>query len=163
MFSSGGRARTAEWIYDPRRRHATPADEGAAMLSLPQADLPPELARRPGEATVTPLQPRFSTASAPGGRPARRMAEAPPRRTDAAPPAERGPDPEPPAEPELRQPPAAAEEESHGQADPAPGRDPGRPAGRRRPGQARAGPVLGRDHVRQLATARLGTTLSVTA
>jgi Protein of unknown function (DUF3071) len=120
VFSSGGRARTAEWIYDPRRRHATPADEGAAMLSLPEADLPPDPGRRPGEATVTPLQPRFGTASAPGGRPARRMAEAPPRRTEAAPPAERVPDLEPPAEPERRQPPAAAEQESPPEADRAP-------------------------------------------
>ena len=144
-FSSGGRARPAEWIYDPRRRHATPADEGAAMLSLPQADLPPELARRPGEATVTPLQPRFSTASAPGGRPARRIAEAPPRRTDAAPPAERGPDPEPAAEPELRQPPAAGEEESHGQADPAPAAT---QAGRRAAGgRGRRAPVPSWDEI----------------
>jgi len=144
VFSSGGRARTAEWIYDPRRRHATPADEGAAMLSLPQADLPPELARRPGEATVTPLQPRF-TASAPGGRPARRIAEAAPRRTDAAPPAERGPDPEPPPEPELRQPPAAGEEESHRQADPAPAAT---QAGRRAAsGRGRRAPVPSWDEI----------------
>ena len=145
VFSSGGRARTAEWIYDPRRRHATPADEGAAMLSLPQADLPPELARRPGEATVTPLQPRFSSASAPGGRQARRVAEAPPRRTDAAPPAERAPDPEPPAEPELHQPPAAAGEEPHGQADPAPAAT---QAGRRAAGgRGRRAPVPSWDEI----------------
>jgi len=114
--SSVGRARTAEWIYDPRRRHATPVDEGAAMLSLPEADLPPDPGHRRGEATVTPLQPRFSAASAPAGRPARRMPEAPTRRIEAAPPAERVPEPEPSAEPEPRQPPAAAEEESRGEA-----------------------------------------------
>ena len=120
VFSSGGQVRTAEWIYDPRRRHATPIDEGAAMLSLPEADLPPDPGHRRGQATVTPLQPRLSTASAPGARPARRMAEAPPRRTEAAPPAQRVPDSKPAAEPESRQPPAAAEEESRGETGRAP-------------------------------------------
>ena len=115
------------------------------MLSLPQADLPPEPGRRPGEATVTPLQPRFSSASAPGGRQARRVAEAPPRRTEAAPPTERAPDPEPPAEPELHQPPAAAEEESHREADPAPAAT---QAGRRAAGgRGRRAPVPSWDEI----------------
>jgi hypothetical protein len=119
VFTSGGQVRTAEWIYDPRRRHATPINDGAAMLSLPEADLPPDSGYQRGQATVTPLQPRLSSASGPGTRPARRMGEAP-RRTEAAPQAERAPDSESAAEPELRQPPAAAEEGSGGEAGRAP-------------------------------------------
>src|SRR5207248_2198934 len=30
VFGSGGRVRTAEWVYDPRRRHATPGNDGEA-------------------------------------------------------------------------------------------------------------------------------------
>jgi hypothetical protein len=145
VFSSGGRVQIAEWIYDPRRRHATPVTEGAAMLSLPEADLPPDQGRRRGEATVTPLQPRLSTAPAVGARAARRMAEAPPRRTEAAPPAERVPDPEPAAEPEPRQPPAAAEEGSRGET----GRPPAATqAGRRATGgRGRRAPVPSWDEI----------------
>ena len=99
VFSPGGRPRTAQWIYDPRRRHATPVDEGAAMLSLPEADLPAEPGGRRGQATVTPLQPRFNAASAPSGRPARRPAEAPPRPPETAAPAEPA-EAQAPAEPE---------------------------------------------------------------
>ena len=104
VFGTGGRARTAQWIYDPRRRHATPLDEGAAMLSLPEADLPPEPGGRHGEATVTPLQPRFSTQP---GR-ARRGAEppsrqpAPPRQPEAAPSADRAKDEQHEAVPQVR-------------------------------------------------------------
>src|SRR5579859_3534236 len=56
VFSTGGRARTAQWVYDPRRKHAVPADEGAAALSLPEADLLAQAGGRQGQATVTPLQ-----------------------------------------------------------------------------------------------------------
>jgi hypothetical protein len=38
QFSLGGRAGTAEWIYDPRRRHVIPDDDQAVRLCLPQAD-----------------------------------------------------------------------------------------------------------------------------
>src|SRR5436305_1740382 len=117
VFSSGGRARTAEWIYDPRRRHATPVNDGAAMLSLPEADLPPETGQRRGEATVTPLQPRFGTAPGPAGRPGRRVAEAPVRTTEVVPPPGRAPDDGPAAGPDLPQQPAAEEDESRRDAD----------------------------------------------
>ena len=107
----------------------------------------PPAARRPGEATVTPLQPRFSSASAPGGRQARRVAEAPPRRTEAVPPAERAPDPEPPAAPELHQPPAAAEEESHRQADPDPAPAATQAGRRAAGGRGRRAPVPSWDEI----------------
>jgi hypothetical protein len=72
MFTAGGRPHMAEWIFDPRRRHVTPADDDAARLSLPEADLPaaqrsPVAATR---ATVTPIAPRLaplaSQAAVPG-------------------------------------------------------------------------------------------------
>jgi hypothetical protein len=72
MFTAGGRPHMAEWVFDPRRRHVTPADDDAARLSLPEADLPaaprgPVAATR---ATVTPIAPRLaplaSQAAVPG-------------------------------------------------------------------------------------------------
>jgi hypothetical protein len=77
-FSTGGRARTAQWLYDPRRRHAIPVDDGAAALSLPEADLPAQTGRVQGKATVTPLQPRIGQPAAPGTRLGRRAAPARP-------------------------------------------------------------------------------------
>jgi hypothetical protein len=68
-FSAGGRPHVAEWVFDPRRRHAVPADDNAARLSLPGAEASPAspspftLAPPPGEATVTRLAPRLSAAS----------------------------------------------------------------------------------------------------
>src|SRR5215469_2669595 len=58
-FTAGGRLHLAEWTFDPRRRHAMPADEAAERLSLPEADLPPIAASVPGEATVTPIASRL--------------------------------------------------------------------------------------------------------
>jgi Protein of unknown function (DUF3071) len=37
-FSLGSRTGSAEWIYDPRRRHVIPDDDQAVRLCLPQAD-----------------------------------------------------------------------------------------------------------------------------
>jgi hypothetical protein len=62
-FITGGRLHTAEWIFDPRRRHVIPADDNAARMSLPGAEPPEPAAPLPGEATVTQLAPRLSTAS----------------------------------------------------------------------------------------------------
>ena len=39
-FRAGGRLHIAEWLFDPRRRHVSPADDNAERLSLPEADLP---------------------------------------------------------------------------------------------------------------------------
>ena len=61
-FISGGRLHTAEWMFDPRRRHVLPADDNAARMSLPGTEPPQPAAPPPGEATVTHLAPRLSTA-----------------------------------------------------------------------------------------------------
>src|SRR5580658_2128970 len=66
-FPSGGRLHTAEWVFDPRRRHVMPDDDNAARLSLPESELPPEPVSQPGEATVTPLAPRLGAAAGMGG------------------------------------------------------------------------------------------------
>ena len=68
-FITGGRLHTAEWIFDPRRRHVLPADDNAARMSLPGTEPPQPAAPPPGEATVTHLAPRLSSASGfgPGG------------------------------------------------------------------------------------------------
>jgi hypothetical protein len=68
-FITGGRLHAAEWIFDPRRRHVLPADDNAARMSLPGSEPPQPAAPPPGEATVTHLAPRLSTASGfgPGG------------------------------------------------------------------------------------------------
>ena len=65
-FISGGRLHTAEWIFDPRRRHVLPADDNAARMSLPGTEPPQPTAPAPGEATVTHLAPRLSSASGQG-------------------------------------------------------------------------------------------------
>ena len=67
MFTIGGRPLMAEWVFDPRRRHVTPADDDAARLSLPEADLAqlspgPRAAAR---ATVTPIGSRLASAPPP--------------------------------------------------------------------------------------------------
>jgi len=62
-FISGGRLHTAEWVFDQRRRHVLPADDNAARMSLPGTEPPQPAAPAPGEATVTQLAPRLSTAS----------------------------------------------------------------------------------------------------
>ncbi len=68
-FTASGQARFAEWTFDPRRRHVSPADDTAAVLSFPGADLP-EAPRLPAasRATVTPIARRLP---APGQPPPR--------------------------------------------------------------------------------------------
>ena len=61
MFIAGNRPQMAEWVFDPRRRHAVPADDSAARLSLSGPDRPagrlaPE---EPATATVTPIARRL--------------------------------------------------------------------------------------------------------
>jgi hypothetical protein len=71
-FISDGRLHTAEWIFDQRRRHVLPADDNAARMSLPGTEPPQPAAPPPGEATITHLAPRLSSAaghSAPGAAP----------------------------------------------------------------------------------------------
>ena len=63
IFITDGRLHSAEWIFDPRRRHVLPADDNAARMSLPGSEPPQPAAPAPGEATVTQLAPRLNTAS----------------------------------------------------------------------------------------------------
>ena len=65
-FISGGRLHTAEWMFDPRRRHVLPTDDNAARMSLPGTEPPQPAAPPPGEATVTHLAPRLSSAAGHG-------------------------------------------------------------------------------------------------
>jgi DUF3071 family protein len=58
-FTAGGIPRLAEWIFDPRSRHVSPVDDTAGGLCLPDASLPPALARTAGAATVTPIGSRM--------------------------------------------------------------------------------------------------------
>jgi hypothetical protein len=62
MFTAGGRPHMAEWIFDPRRMHITPADDDAARLSLPEEDLPaaPRGLSAGPRATVTPIATRLA-------------------------------------------------------------------------------------------------------
>jgi Protein of unknown function (DUF3071) len=66
-FITAGRLHTADWVFDPRRRHVLPDDDNAARMSLPgqgNDGAPPQpAAPPPGEATVTKLAPRLGTAS----------------------------------------------------------------------------------------------------
>ena len=64
VFSAGGHPRLAEWVFDPRSRHVSPADDTAAGLCLPDVGLPPMTPRQPGSATVTPIGSRLSQAPA---------------------------------------------------------------------------------------------------
>jgi hypothetical protein len=84
MFTISGRPLMAEWVFDPRRRHVSPADDDAARLSLPEADLAAlaPASPAPARATVTPIGSRLAAA-------------APPAPAPVAAPAKRRPEPEP--------------------------------------------------------------------
>src|ERR1700733_5180879 len=96
-FTSGGRLHTAEWVFDPRRRHVLPNDDNAARMSLPGGEPPQPAAPAPGEATVTRLAPRLSNARHERPAPVRPpVAEpAPPAPVSSAPPASEEPAPAP--------------------------------------------------------------------
>ena len=158
MFTVGGRPQMAEWSFDPRRRHVSPADDDAARLSLPEADVaalgPSPIA--PMRATVTPIGSRLAPAPAPvpAAEPARPPAPAPvPERAVAtARPATPAPASPTPASPAAGQPgPASTGPPALGPpALPRPARrGGGQPSGHRHgragPGRARPGrhPVAG--------------------
>ena len=77
MFTISGRPLMAEWVFDPRRRHVTPADDDAARLSLPEADLAAlaPASRAPARATVTPIGSRLAAATPPAPAPVATPAE----------------------------------------------------------------------------------------
>jgi hypothetical protein len=60
-FNSGSRPYLAEWLFEPRRRHVSPADDTAARLCLPEADLPQPRGREAASATVTPIASRLGS------------------------------------------------------------------------------------------------------
>jgi hypothetical protein len=70
VFTAEGTPRLAEWVFDPRSRHVSPANDTAAHLCLADAGLPPAASRHPGSATVTPIGSRLSqTPAEPESRP----------------------------------------------------------------------------------------------
>jgi len=82
QFTIGGRTSTAEWIYDPRRRHVIPDDDQAVRLCLPPEEWAamsfPE--RGHATATVTPIASRQHSPYADQAREyERRSAGLPPR------------------------------------------------------------------------------------
>ncbi len=81
-FVIGGRAGTAEWIFDPRRRHVAPDDDHAAQLCLPPDEwAAAQLADRGRAATVTPIGSRHADAHREAER---RTAAQPPRSREVA-------------------------------------------------------------------------------
>ena len=166
MFITGNRPQMAEWVFDPRRRHASPADDNAARLCLSGSDLPagrlgtPE----PATATVTPIGSRF--AAHPGesrrdeSRPGARAVPAAggPAAAPQAPVPAAAAAPSGPAAPEQQ--PAAAREVPGGPAagrarcGPGRGSAPGQ-EGRGRPVPPGVGAVLGRDHAGHVPPAGL--------
>ena len=90
-FSSGSRPYLAEWVFDPHRKHVAPADDTAARLCLPEADLPEAVSqpRAAARATVTPIGSRLGSPAQPEqdpGKPAeavRSPAPAHPRAAEA--------------------------------------------------------------------------------
>jgi hypothetical protein len=144
MFTISGRPLMAEWVFDPRRRHVSPADDDAARLSLPEADLA-GLApgpRPPARATVTPIGSRLAAAPPPvplGHRPERRPEPvtpqeplvSPARAAEARAAEARAAEPQPvrPAEPEPAQPaPAPPARVAAAHSSPAPEARPGHAA-----------------------------------
>ncbi|HUA27425.1 MAG TPA: septation protein SepH [Streptosporangiaceae bacterium] len=100
MFTVGGRAQAAEWVFDPRRRHIAPDDDQAARLCLPPDDLAGMRFASSGPATptatVTPIASRLGGGAAhhpeprgPVGPPI--SAAAPGRPAPPAPPVPAGP------------------------------------------------------------------------
>jgi Protein of unknown function (DUF3071) len=79
-FAAEGRPYLAEWLFDPRRRHISPADDTATRLCLPDAELSDGAGRQRGRApaTVTPIGSRLGPGERDGRHPGeRRQAERP--------------------------------------------------------------------------------------
>ncbi|GAA4958017.1 hypothetical protein GCM10023224_49970 [Streptomonospora halophila] len=104
VFLVGGEERVAHWVYEPRRRSVTPADDEALRFLAPEADEPLDLG--PGSANVTPFVPRRQGPAPEPARPEPLRPE-PARPEPAAP--ETGRQDTPPAEPpRYEEPPAPA-------------------------------------------------------
>jgi Protein of unknown function (DUF3071) len=70
QFTIGGRTGTAQWIYDPRKRHVIPDDDQAIQLCLPQEEWAAIMLaeRQRTAATVTPIGSRQHFQYADSGR-----------------------------------------------------------------------------------------------
>jgi len=64
-YTIAGRMHVAEWIYDPRGKHATPDDDEAVRLSLDEAHWPGprQSSAAAATATVTPISSRTASAA----------------------------------------------------------------------------------------------------
>jgi hypothetical protein len=150
IFTIGGRPQIAEWVFDPQRRHATPADDNAVRLCLPQADWAAgkPAVREPATATVTPIGSRAGTAAS--GRPPHPSVA--PRPSAPRPAAAASPAASPaPAERPAAIPPAAAAP-ARGEADsaasaPEEAEPVARPARRAAGGRSRRAPVPSWDEI----------------
>jgi DUF3071 family protein len=135
-FSSGSRPYLAEWLFDPRRRHVSPADETAARLCLPEADLPDTGPRQPATATVTPIASRLGA----GDHEARRQAgQAPASRSQPAPPPRQAPQHRSGQRPSAQYQPGQYQpgQQQPGQQQPGRQQPAQRPAAQHQPGQQR--------------------------
>jgi hypothetical protein len=61
-YTIAGRMHVAEWVYDPRGKHVTPADDEAIRLSLDEAHWPGPRPASPA-ATVTPIGSRAASSA----------------------------------------------------------------------------------------------------
>ena len=70
QFTIGSRTSTAQWIYDPRKRHVIPDDDQAVRLCLPQEEWAAIMLaeRQRATATVTPIGSRQHLQYADAGR-----------------------------------------------------------------------------------------------
>ncbi len=70
QYTIGSRTSTAEWIYDPRKRHVIPDDDEAVRLCLPQEEWAAITfaERQRATATVTPIGSRQHVQPADSGR-----------------------------------------------------------------------------------------------
>uniref|UniRef100_UPI000AC3C06C septation protein SepH n=1 Tax=Nocardiopsis trehalosi TaxID=109329 RepID=UPI000AC3C06C len=133
-FLVAGEERVAHWVYEPRRRSVTPADDEALRFSSREADAPLDLG--PAGANVTPFVPRRQGGEPPAA--PRPEAAAPPpaepARPEPAPRRDPLPRPEPtradsplpPARPEEPARPERPEHPAAGRTAPDPARPPAR-------------------------------------
>jgi len=166
VFTAGGQQQAAGWVYDPQRRHVTPADDPAARLSLPEEDLPRPVPAPRGSvtatATVTPIATRLNPVPAPEAAPRPRPeprsvpAQAHPAAREQR-PGSREPHPSaretPPAAREVRhaaaeaRPAAAAASEEDAAQPPPPQAPPARPARKAAGGRSRRSSVPSWDEI----------------
>ncbi len=66
-YALSGRPQHAEWVFDPRSRHVSPADDQAKRLCLAESEwpAPPPSDHGTGTATVTPIGSRLAQAHQP--------------------------------------------------------------------------------------------------